>query len=56
VDLNLVSSNILDENGVKTMPVLIPAPNSGSIKNIERYRLPWDTQTKKTLKRLFSGN
>jgi len=29
--LNLVSSNILDGNGVKPMPGLIPAPNSGSL-------------------------
>ncbi len=29
VGLNLNSSNILDGNGVKAMPDLIPAPNSG---------------------------
>jgi hypothetical protein len=29
---NLGSSNILDGNGVKAMPGLIPAPNSGSVE------------------------
>jgi hypothetical protein len=31
MDLNLVSSNILDGNGVKAMPGLILAPDSDSI-------------------------
>jgi hypothetical protein len=31
VGSNLVSSNILDRNGVKAMPESIPAPSSGSI-------------------------
>jgi len=33
VGLNRVSSKILDGNGVKAMPGLISAPNSGSFKN-----------------------
>jgi len=33
VGLNLVSSKILDGNGVKTMAGSIPAPNSGSFEN-----------------------
>jgi len=36
VALNLVSSNILDGNGVKAMPGLISAPNSGRYRKIRR--------------------
>jgi len=32
VGSNLVSSNTLDGNGVKTMPGSIPAPKSGSLQ------------------------
>jgi len=35
---NLVSSKILDGNGVKAMPGSIPAPNSGSSDNKKKYR------------------
>jgi hypothetical protein len=35
VGSNLVSSNILDGNGVITMPELISVPNSGSFENEE---------------------
>jgi len=31
--LNLISSKILDGNGVENMPGSIPAPNPGSFKN-----------------------
>jgi len=33
VGSNLVSSKILDGNGVKAMPGLVPSPNSGSFKS-----------------------
>jgi len=33
VGLNLISPKLLDGNGVKAIPVLTPAPNSGSFGN-----------------------
>jgi hypothetical protein len=38
VGSNLVSSNILDENGVINMPESISGPNSGSFENKRKYR------------------
>ena len=48
VALNLVSSNILDRNGVKDMPRLIPAPIL--VQNIEKYNY-LVTPTKKIFKK-----
>jgi hypothetical protein len=48
VGSKLVSSKILDGNGVKAMPGLIPAPNSGSFENkkIKLQVAKWGTPKK----------
>ncbi len=52
VGSNLVSSNILDGNGVITMPELISVPNSGSIENKENT----GSQMGHTNKKIFLKN
>jgi len=46
VGSKLVSSKILDGNGVKAMPGSIPAPNSGSFENKKIQVAKWGTPKK----------
>jgi len=46
VGSKLVSSKILDGNGVKAMPGSIPAPNSGSFQNKKIEVAKWGTPKK----------
>jgi hypothetical protein len=46
VGLKLISSKILDRNGVKAMPGLLPAPNSDSFENKKIQAAKWGTPKK----------
>jgi hypothetical protein len=53
VGLNLISSNLLDGNGVKAMPGSIPAPNRGYLKKFEKIMLAKLSTTTKNIKDFF---
>jgi len=54
VDSNLVSSNLLDGNGVKAMLGLIPAPKSNSLKKNKKNTISQMGHTKKCLKKYLA--
>jgi hypothetical protein len=54
VGSNLVSSNILDGNGVITMPESISAPKSGSFENKENTGSQMGHADKKIFKNNYS--
>jgi len=54
VGSKLVSSKILDGNGVKAMPGSIPAPNTGSFENKKIQVAKWGTPKKKLVSKQLS--